>query len=96
MLKGIGPVVFVLLGLRSLISNISHGTNMPLNLVDNIVDGGCASAGDVVKAFGARADFVMLGGMMAGTKEGIRHEVRDGGNVEFYGSSTTNAQRKQS
>jgi len=59
-----------------------------------IADGGCASAGDVVKAFGAGADFVMLGGMMAGTKEGIGYEVRDGGKVEFFGSSTTNAQEE--
>lgn len=57
-----------------------------------IADGGCSSPGDVVKAFGAGADFVMLGGMMAGTTEGIGYEVRDGGTVEFYGSSTTNAQ----
>ena len=35
-----------------------------------IADGGCSSPGDVVKAFGAGADFVMLGGMMAGTDEG--------------------------
>jgi GMP reductase len=59
-----------------------------------IADGGCASAGDVVKAFGAGADFVMLGGMLAGTKEGIGYEVRDGGTVEFFGSSTTNAQEE--
>ena len=59
-----------------------------------IADGGCSSAGDVVKAFGAGADFVMLGGMLAGTKEGIGYEVRDGGTVEFFGSSTTNAQEE--
>lgn len=35
-----------------------------------IADGGCSSAGDVAKAFGAGADFVMLGGMLAGTDEG--------------------------
>jgi len=35
-----------------------------------IADGGCSSAGDVVKAFGAGADFVMLGGMLAGCDEG--------------------------
>ena len=35
-----------------------------------IADGGCSSAGDVVKAFGGGADFVMLGGMLAGTDEG--------------------------
>ena len=35
-----------------------------------IADGGCSSAGDVAKAFGAGADFIMLGGMMAGHDEG--------------------------
>lgn len=35
-----------------------------------ISDGGCTSPGDVAKAFGAGADFVMLGGMFAGHKEG--------------------------
>jgi GMP reductase len=35
-----------------------------------IADGGCATAGDVVKAFAAGADFVMLGGMLAGHVEG--------------------------
>lgn len=35
-----------------------------------IADGGCTCAGDIAKAFGAGADFVMLGGMLAGTKEG--------------------------
>ena len=35
-----------------------------------IADGGCSSAGDVAKAFGAGADFVMLGGMLAGTDQG--------------------------
>jgi GMP reductase len=32
-------------------------------------DGGCTEVGDVVKAFAAGADFVMLGGMLAGTDE---------------------------
>lgn len=32
-------------------------------------DGGCRTAGDVCKAFGAGADFVMLGSMLAGTAE---------------------------
>jgi GMP reductase len=35
-----------------------------------IADGGCTSPGDVSKAFGAGADFVMLGGMFAGHDEG--------------------------
>lgn len=35
-----------------------------------IADGGCVSPGDVAKAFAAGADFVMLGGMLAGHIEG--------------------------
>lgn len=35
-----------------------------------IADGGCTTPGDVAKAFAAGADFVMLGGMLAGTDEG--------------------------
>ena len=34
-----------------------------------ISDGGCSTPGDVAKAFGAGADFVMLGGMLAGHEE---------------------------
>lgn len=34
-----------------------------------IADGGCKVPGDVAKAFGAGADFVMLGGMLAGHDE---------------------------
>jgi len=47
-----------------------------------IADGGCGSAGDVAKAFGAGADFVMLGGMLAGCDEG-------GGEVIYKNFSTT-------
>jgi GMP reductase len=35
-----------------------------------ISDGGCTTPGDVAKAMGAGADFVMLGGMLAGHEEG--------------------------
>ncbi len=35
-----------------------------------IADGGCTCAGDLSKAFAAGADFVMLGGMLAGHDEG--------------------------
>jgi GMP reductase len=35
-----------------------------------IADGGCTCPGDVAKAFGAGADFVMLGSMLAGTDQG--------------------------
>ena len=78
-----------------------------------IADGGCTSAGDVAKAFGAGADFVMLGGMIAGTDQGggeviertyllpeQAHATSAGipkrvkkQFVQFYGSSTTVAQK---
>jgi len=35
-----------------------------------VADGGCTCPGDIAKAFGAGADFVMLGGMLAGHDEG--------------------------
>ena len=35
-----------------------------------VADGGCTCPGDVAKAFAAGADFVMLGGMLAGHTEG--------------------------
>lgn len=45
-------------------SDAAHG-------VDGFIcaDGGCTCAGDVSKAYGAGADFVMIGGMFAGTDE---------------------------
>lgn len=45
-------------------SDAAHGVNGHI-----CADGGCTCAGDVAKAFGAGADFVMLGGMFAGTDE---------------------------
>jgi GMP reductase len=57
-----------------------------------IADGGCSSSGDVAKAFGAGADFVMLGGMLAGTDEG-GGEI-EGGVVKFYGMSSNEAQEQ--
>jgi len=57
-----------------------------------IADGGCASPGDVAKAFGAGADFVMLGGMLSGCDEG-GGKVEDG-KVKFYGMSSNAAQEK--
>jgi GMP reductase len=53
-----------------------------------IADGGCTVPGDVVKAFAAGADFVMLGGMLAGHKEGGASPF--GGN-KFYGMSSDTA-----
>jgi GMP reductase len=64
-------------------------------------DGGCTVPGDIAKAFGAGADFVMLGGMLAGHDEcdgEIRYEERDGVKVPvgmaFYGMSSETAMKK--
>jgi len=61
-----------------------------------IADGGCTVVGDIAKAFGAGADFVMLGGMLAGHKE-CEGEIlgnHRGGVMEFYGMSSEAAQIK--
>jgi GMP reductase len=42
-----------------------------------VSDGGCTTPGDVAKAFGAGADFVMLGGMFAGHDECNGEKVYD-------------------
>ena len=57
-----------------------------------IADGGCTCPGDVAKAFGAGADFVMLGGMLAGHDEGGGHI--ENGKVTFYGMSSDTAMNK--
>ena len=57
-----------------------------------ITDGGCTVVGDIAKAFGAGADFVMLGGMLAGHKE-CTGEIL-GNHMEFYGMSSEEAQLK--
>ncbi len=61
-----------------------------------ISDGGCSSAGDVAKAFGGGADFVMLGGMFAGHDEsGGQLVERDGQHYKlFYGMSSDTAMKK--
>ena len=55
-----------------------------------IADGGCTSPGDVAKAFAAGADFVMLGGMLAGHTEG-------GGEVitKYYETNERNYEMSQ-
>ena len=61
-----------------------------------ISDGGCTCPGDVCKAFGAGADFVMLGGMLAGHDETAGDlEKRDGKwYKKFYGMSSEVAMNK--
>ena len=61
-----------------------------------IADGGCTCPGDVSKGFGGGADFVMLGGMLAGHDEGKGKIVKNNGSkyIEFYGSSSLTANKK--
>ena len=62
-----------------------------------IADGGCVCPGDVAKAFGAGADFVMLGGMLAGHDEGGGTVIQEEGQepkVIFYGMSSDTAMNK--
>ena len=61
-----------------------------------IADGGCKVPGDVAKAFGGGADFVMLGGMLAGHTEsgGTLIEKKGEKFKSFYGMSSETAMTK--
>ena len=61
-------------------------------------DGGCTSPGDLAQAFGAGADFVMLGGMLAGHDECGSDVVEVDGErkMRFYGMSSREAMNKYS
>jgi GMP reductase len=61
-----------------------------------ISDGGCTCPGDVAKAFGGGADFVMIGGMFAGHDESGGKLVERGGKrfKQFYGMSSGTAMAK--
>ena len=63
-----------------------------------ISDGGCKVPGDVAKAFGANADFVMLGGMLAGHTESGGEIIEENGEKfkAFYGMSSETAMNKHS
>jgi GMP reductase len=55
-------------------SDAAHGLGAHI-----VADGGCTCPGDVAKAFGAGADFVMLGGMLAGHDEGGGEIISENG-----------------
>ena len=63
-----------------------------------ISDGGCITPGDVAKAFGAGADFVMLGGMLAGHDQCSGEIIEKKGKKTkvFYGMSSQTAMEKHS
>ncbi len=72
-------------------SDAAHGLGGQI-----ISDGGCKVPGDVVKAFGGGADFVMLGGMLAGHEESGGELIeKDGKKYKlFYGMSSETAMNK--
>ena len=59
-------------------------------------DGGCTVPGDIAKAFGGGADFVMLGGMLAGHDQAEEKIVEKDGKkyVTFYGMSSNTAMKR--
>lgn len=70
-------------------ADAAHGLNGHV-----MSDGGCSSPGDVAKAFAAGADFVMLGGMLAGHDESGGEIFEDGNGKtykSFYGMSSAKA-----
>lgn len=69
-------------------ADAAHGLNGHV-----MSDGGCSSPGDVAKAFAAGADFVMLGGMLAGHDESGGELIEDsrGSYKSFYGMSSAKA-----
>uniref|UniRef100_A0A915I341 GMP reductase n=1 Tax=Romanomermis culicivorax TaxID=13658 RepID=A0A915I341_ROMCU len=73
-------------------ADAAHGLNAHI-----ISDGGCTCPGDVAKALGAGADFVMLGGMLAGHDQsgGEIIQEADGRKYKlFYGMSSATAMQK--
>ncbi|XBC37836.1 MAG: GMP reductase [Buchnera aphidicola (Meitanaphis microgallis)] len=66
-------------------SDAAHGLGGQI-----ISDGGCIVSGDIAKAFGGGADFVMLGGMLAGHNEceGLVFEEDNKKYMIFYGMSS--------
>ena len=70
-------------------ADAAHGLNGHV-----MSDGGCSSPGDISKAFAAGADFVMLGGMLAGHDESGGEIIDDGSGSKyksFFGMSSAKA-----
>lgn len=63
-----------------------------------ISDGGCTCPGDISKAFGASADFVMAGGMFAAHDESGGDVIERDGKLykQFYGMSSSVAMKRHS
>ena len=76
-------------GLQTILDCAKSGRQVPI-----IADGGIRSAGDIVKALAAGADFVMLGSLLAGTDEtpGDVINTRRGKFKSYRGMASRDAQ----
>jgi len=76
-------------------ADAAHGLNGHI-----CADGGCVVPGDLSKAFGAGADLVMMGGMLAGTDEcegeWICNSEGEREFLQFYGMSSAEAMKRHS
>lgn len=72
-------------------ADVAHGLDGHI-----CADGGCRSAGDICKAFGAGADFVMIGGLIAGTNECDGTWIEKNGKkfFRYYGMASNEAMNK--
>jgi GMP reductase len=74
-------------------SDVAHGNSAQL-----CSDGGAVTVGNINTGFGAGADFMMLGGMFAGTDESSGEIIEKEGKKykRFYGMASREAQNKYS
>jgi len=72
-------------------ADAAHGVNGKI-----VSDGGCVVPGDISKAFGSNADFVMLGSMLAGHTECGGDLIQEDNKLYklFYGMSSKKAMEK--
>lgn len=72
-------------------ADAAHGLNGHV-----MSDGGCTNPGDVAKAFGGGADFVMIGGLFAGHDQSGGEVVEKNGKKYklFYGMASETAMKK--
>ena len=77
------------------LSAISECADAAHGLLGHVMaDGGCSAPGDVAKAFAAGADFVMLGGMLAGHDESGGELVEDKNGKMFKSFTGCHLQRR--
>ncbi len=84
------------IGIPQLSTNLECSAEAHLNEGYIIADGGITCPGDLGKAFGSGADFVMIGGQLAGHDENPGEIIEENGEKFklFYGMSSSTAMKK--